>query len=163
MTLPKTLLVPTDFGEPSEVALQYAVELASKLGADIVVMHAFEIPIVGFPDGSLVATADVMSHILEGAETGLETAIKRHRSAGVPMRTLVRQGEPWQMVIDVANEVGAGLVVMGTHGRRGLPRALLGSVAERVVRTCTIPVLTVHSQTEPQSKRGRKQAAEASP
>jgi nucleotide-binding universal stress UspA family protein len=60
------------------------------------------------------------------------------------MRGITRQGETWRVIAETAEELGAGLVVMGTHGRRGLPRAILGSVAEKVVRTAPCPVLTVH-------------------
>jgi nucleotide-binding universal stress UspA family protein len=60
---------------------------------------------------------------------------------------MVKQGETWRTILDTVAEVGAELIVMGTHGRRGLPRALLGSVAEKIVRTATCPVLTVHVGT----------------
>jgi nucleotide-binding universal stress UspA family protein len=145
MDLPKTLLVPTDFGEASERALAYAVALAKRLGADVVVLHAFEIPIVGFPDGAMVATAELTSRILEGAQSGLDRALARHKGDEVPMRAFVRQGDPWRSVLEAATEFSAGMIVMGTHGRRGLPRALIGSVAEKIVRTATVPVLTVHA------------------
>lgn len=144
MNLPKTILVPSDFGEASDQALAYAVALAQKLGADVVVLHAFEIPLVGFPDGAMVATAELTSRILEGAQTGLDRSLARHKGDGVPMRGLIRQGDPWRSVLDTAQEVSAGMIVMGTHGRKGLPRALIGSVAEKVVRTSPVPVLTVH-------------------
>lgn len=145
MDLPKTLLVPTDFGEASDKALAYAVGLAKKLGAEVVLLHSYEIPMVGFPDGAMVATAELTSRILEGAQAGLDRALARHKGEGVPMRALVRQGDAWRSVLDTAQEVSAGLVVMGTHGRKGLPRALIGSVAEKVVRTSPVPVLTVHA------------------
>jgi nucleotide-binding universal stress UspA family protein len=145
MDLPKTLLVPTDFGEASERALAYAVALAKRLGADVVVLHAFEIPIVGFPDGAMVATAELTSRILEGAQSGLDRALARHKGDEVPMRAFVRQGDPWRSVLEAATEFSAEMIVMGTHGRRGLPRALIGSVAEKIVRTATVPVLTVHA------------------
>lgn len=145
MDLPKTLLVPTDFGEASDRALAYAVGLAKKLGADVVVLHAFEIPMVGFPDGAMVATAELTSRILEGAQAGLDRSLARHKGDGVTMRAVVRQGDAWRSVLDAAAEFSAGMIVMGTHGRRGLPRALIGSVAEKIVRTATVPVLTVHA------------------
>jgi nucleotide-binding universal stress UspA family protein len=145
MTLPKTILVPHDFGAGSDHALAYAVDLAKALGAALTVMHAFEIPMVGFPDGTLVATPELASRVLEGANVGLKKAVEPHASSGVTMQTLVKQGPTWQTIIETAAEVGAGMIVMGTHGRHGLSRALLGSVAEKVVRTAQCPVLTVHS------------------
>jgi nucleotide-binding universal stress UspA family protein len=145
MTLPKTILVPHDFGTGSEHALTYAVDLAKALGAELVVMHAYEIPLIGFPDGALVATPELATRVLEGANTGLAKAVASHANAGVPVRSMVKQGPTWQTIIETATEIGAGMIVMGTHGRHGLPRALLGSVAEKVVRAAHCPVLTVHS------------------
>jgi nucleotide-binding universal stress UspA family protein len=145
MTLPKTILVPHDFGTGSDQALTYAVDLAKALGAELVVMHAYEIPMIGFPDGALVATAELASRVLEGANNGLKKAVEMHANGGVPLRSIVKQGPSWQTIIETATELGAGMIVMGTHGRHGLPRALLGSVAEKVVRSAHCPVLTVHS------------------
>lgn len=145
MTYPKTILVPTDFGEPSEAALDTAIEYAKAFGSEIVVMHAFEIPVVGFPDGAMIATAELTERILEGARLGLDRQIKGREHCGITLRGVVKQGDPYRMVNDTADEVGAGLIALGTHGRKGLSRALLGSVAEKVVRTARVPVLTVHS------------------
>lgn len=144
MTLPKIILVPTDFGAPSEAAIDAAVDYARVFGAQVVLMHAYEIPIMGFPDGALVATAELTTRILEGAQAGLDRQVASRSSSGVPVRGMIKQGDPWHMVNEAADEVGANLIVMGTHGRTGIPRALIGSVAEKVVRTAKVPVLTVH-------------------
>lgn len=144
MALPNTILVPTDFGAGSDAALAYAVELAATLRAQVVLMHAYEIPVLGFPDGAMIAAAELTSRMLEGARTGLEQSARAHEGSGVTIRTIIKQGDAWRAILETAEEVGAGLVVMSTHGRRGLPRALLGSVAEKVVRTATCPVLTLH-------------------
>lgn len=144
MSLPKTILVPTDFGEVSEHAVEYALELAKALGSEVILMHAFEIPAVGFPDGALVATADMTNRVLEGAQVGLDRQAAQYEGRGIEMRTVIKQGDAWRSILAAADEVGCDLIVMGTHGRRGLPRALLGSVAEKVVRTAHCPVLTVH-------------------
>jgi nucleotide-binding universal stress UspA family protein len=144
MPHPKTILVPTDFGEPSEAALDTAIDYAKAFGSEIVLMHAFEIPVVGFPDGAMMATAELTTRILEGAQAGLDRQIQERAGCGVPMRGVIKQGDPYRMVNEAAEEVGAGLIALGTHGRKGLSRALLGSVAEKVVRTAHVPVLTVH-------------------
>lgn len=146
MSLPKIILVPTDFGTGSDHALAYAVELARAIGAELVVVHTYEIPMVGFPDGAILATPELTTRILEGAEIGLKKTVASHANSGVSIRTLVKQGPTWRTIIDTASEVGAGMIAMGTHGRHGLPRALLGSVAEKVVRSAKCPVLTVHSE-----------------
>ncbi len=143
MSLPTKILVPTDFGTGSNAALDEAIDLAKAFGAEVFVLHAYEIPIVGFPDGTLVATADLTSRILEGAREGLNRVIRANEGRGVPLQAIIKQGEPWRVIDEAIAEHGIDLVVMSTHGRRGLPRALLGSVAEKVVRTATCPVLTV--------------------
>jgi nucleotide-binding universal stress UspA family protein len=143
MSLPTKLLVPTDFGTGSNAALEEAIELAKAFGAEVFVLHAYEIPIVGFPDGTLVATADLTSRILEGAREGLDRLIRANDGRGVTMHAVIKQGEAWRAIDEAIAEHGIDLVVMSTHGRHGLPRALLGSVAEKVVRTATCPVLTV--------------------
>ena len=144
MTLPKKILVPHDFGTGSDHALAYAVDLAKALGAEVTVMHAFEIPMVGFPDGTLVATPELVSRILDGVNLGLKKAVELHAAAGVTMHSLVKQGPTWQTVTETATEHQIDLIVMGSHGRQGLPRVLLGSVAEKVVRMAHCPVLTLH-------------------
>jgi nucleotide-binding universal stress UspA family protein len=143
--LPKIILVPTDFGDASEAAIEYAIDLARALSGEVVLLHSFEIPAVGFPDGALYATAEMTNRVLEGAQIGLDRQVKEYEHRGIPLRSVVKQGDAWRVINDTADEVGANLIVMGTHGRRGLPRALLGSVAEKVVRTAHVPVLTVHA------------------
>jgi nucleotide-binding universal stress UspA family protein len=140
----KTLLVPVDFSETSEAALDYAIGLAHSLGARLVVMHSYELPVYGFPDGALVASAEVASRVMSGAQAGLDAMVERHRN-GLKIDTVLRQGVPWEEVHAVAEEVGADIIVIGTHGRKGIARALIGSVAEKIIRTSTRPVLTVHA------------------
>lgn len=152
MSLPKTIMVPTDFGDASEAAIEYALDLAKALGGEVVLMHSFEIPAVGFPDGALVATAEMTNRVLEGAQIGLERQVSSYEGRGVPLRTVIKQGDAWRTVIATAEELGADLIVMGTHGRKGLPRALLGSVAEKVVRTAHVPVLTIHAGAAPPAR-----------
>jgi nucleotide-binding universal stress UspA family protein len=144
--LPKRVLVPTDFGDAAATALDYAVELATALHAEIVLMHAFEIPRVGFPDATLGMTAELGRRIVDGVREGLDGLLAERKDVGVPIRTCVVEDNPWHAVLAVAEREKADLVVMGTHGRKGLPHMLLGSVAEKVVRTATLPVLIVHHE-----------------
>lgn len=139
------ILVPVDFSEPSDRALDCALELAQKLDARVTLVHAYEIPAYSFPDGSLVASADFAARIADGAQQTLDAAVAARRGAGVPVDGVLRNGVPWEEIDAVVKELDVGLVVIGTHGRRGLARALLGSVAEHVIRTCEVPVLTVHA------------------
>jgi nucleotide-binding universal stress UspA family protein len=144
MTPIKTILVPTDFSEPAASALAYAVDLAEGLGAKVVLLHAFELPIVGFPDGVVVATADVASRIVNAAQKALDDAARTFAKRKVEITSLLKQGDPREVVLATANDVRAELIIVGTHGRRGIARALIGSVTESIVRTAPVPVLTVH-------------------
>jgi nucleotide-binding universal stress UspA family protein len=144
----RRILVATDFTDTSSRALDWAIELAAPLGASITVMHAYEIPIVGFPDAALIATADVATRISDAARAALESTIEQRRGRGVRLDALLREGVAWEEINSVADELDADLIVIGTHGRRGLARALLGSVAENVIRTARRPVTTLHGPRE---------------
>lgn len=148
MTIPKKILVPTDFRDPSTAALEYAVVLAQKLGAVVHVVHSYEFPIVGFPDGILTVSADMASRILDAATTELAKLASSYEKQGIKLETSIEQADPREGVLKAAEKVGADLIVMGTHGRRGVSRALIGSVTEAVVRTSPVPVLTVHAKTK---------------
>ena len=147
MSLPKIILVPTDFSVASEAALDQALALAAKLGARVYVMHAYQLPVVGFPAGVLVPSAEIATRLVTWAEGELASCVARRRASGVEILSILKQADPRDAVLAVAEEVAADLVIMGTHGRRGLARALIGSVAESVVRASPIPVMTVHAAT----------------
>ena len=138
------ILVPVDFTETSKRALEHATELAKKFGAWITVMHAYQIPVLGFPEGAYIAAAEVATQLATAAQRGLEAVVQDHKLDGVVMKSVLRDGVPWEEINAVAKEVRADLIVIGTHGRRGLARALLGSVAENVIRTTALPVFVIH-------------------
>lgn len=146
MTLPTHLLLPIDFSDSSTEALDYALALAEKLGAKITVMHAYETPMFGYPEGAFI-TPEVVQQMASSAQTALDAVIAQHSGRGVAMVPFLHNGDPRESIVTVAGELHADLIVMGTHGRRGIARALLGSVAEYVVRTAACPVLTVRSRT----------------
>lgn len=147
MSVPKILLVPTDFSVAAETALDHALALASRVGAKVYVMHAYQLPVVGFPDGVLVPTAQIASRIVTWAEGELKACVAKRKESSVEIIPILKQADPREAVLSTAEEVSADLVIMGTHGRRGLARALIGSVAEAVVRTSPVPVMTVHAVT----------------
>jgi nucleotide-binding universal stress UspA family protein len=146
------ILAPTDFTESSDRAVDYAVELAERLGASVTVMHAYEIPIVGIPDGALIATAEVAAKIAMVSKDALDRVVARCAASGVTVDGALREGVAYEEIVRVADELNADLIVVGTHGRRGIARALLGSVAENVIRTTLRPVLAIHYQ--PTDERG---------
>lgn len=150
MPTPKMILVPVDFSEPSNLALSRAVDLAATLKASIHVLHAYEIPVLGFPDGVLVAPADWASRIGSAAQQALRDTVARFEGRMVPIASTLAQGDPRETILAQAAVLKADLIVMGTHGRRGLARALLGSVTQAVVRTSPVPVLVVPNEHGPE-------------
>ena len=145
-TMKKKILVPTDFSEPSELALDAALSLASMFDAAIVLMHAYQVPTYPYTvsPAVMVTPVELVEHIEKGAQTALQAAAAKHESSGVRITTALKAGTPWEQIIRTAQEIDAGLIVIGSRGLRGLPRALLGSTAERVVRYSPIPVMTFH-------------------
>jgi len=141
----KHILVPTDFGDCAERALDVAVELAQKLDTKLTLLHVCELPVSSyaiyaqglyFPMDSLEAAA---AKALDLATTRLKARYPKAESA-------LRTGTALDQVLAVRDELGADLIIMGTHGRRGVSRLLLGSVAEKAVRMAPVPVLTVPSR-----------------
>jgi nucleotide-binding universal stress UspA family protein len=145
MALFKHILVPTDFGDPSQQALEIALELGRTLGAELTIMHACEIPAYAYP-GMAVAPMDLLSPIEEAAGKKLDELVSTLSQRCRSCKGVLKVGIPWQEILEVVNETQADLVVMGTHGRRGVTHALLGSVAERIVRMSPVPVLTVRAR-----------------
>ncbi len=142
MTPIREILVATDFGECSKPALDTAVDLAEKLGAHLTVMHSYEIPSYVYTGGAF-SSVDLVTPLEEAAQKCLDDTMKPVRERAPRAGAMLRRGPPWEQILDAAKELRADLVVVGTHGRRGLSHALLGSVAEKVVRLSPVPVLSV--------------------
>jgi len=143
------LLVGTDFSAPSIAALRYAVRLAKAVvgGATIHVAHAFEVPVLGVPDGTLGITPSIAARIVEDAERSMQMLVKNHNAekTGIELTTSIEAGDPREQLLTVAEREGIDIIVVGTHGRQGIARALIGSIAEGIIRRSTRPVLTVHA------------------
>jgi universal stress protein A len=139
------IVVPTDFSESSEDAWALAQRLAESLGSEVVVAHVFVEP-PPYGDPPLVAaetTWQVFEEARRWVTEELDKLAARAREKGIKTRSVMRTGTPHQEIVDLATEEGADLIVMGTHGRSGLDRVLICSVAERVIRFAPCPVLTV--------------------
>jgi len=137
------ILVAHDFSETGEHALELALDLATELHARVTIMHAFEVPTLTYPGEGLAMTTEVADGLRKASAEALDRLVARARGPGLEIRTLLREGRAWSEIDSAAKETDADLIVMGTHGRQGLARALMGSTAERVVRTAPCPVLTV--------------------
>lgn len=138
----RTILVPIDFGESTSALLDRAIELAAQLSSKIVLVHVWQSPVYGFPVGISVPATDLGKAIEGSARRALDDLVVERREGGVEIEGMLRTGAPWQQILEAAKETGADLIAMSTSGRKGLPRALLGSVAEKVVRMSSLPVLT---------------------
>lgn len=139
----KTILVAVDFSETAQRALDAALELASRFDGRVILLHSYEIPALGFPDGVMVASSEIVSGISNSAQNALRELAQKNQGRA-PIEILLKTGVPYETIGEVAEEKNVDLVVIGTHGRRGIARALLGSVAENVIRTCTRPILVIH-------------------
>lgn len=151
--LPKNILVPTDLSEAAEAALDYACELAAKLDATVHLVNVIGIPALGIPELGVALTATMIDNIVAENQQALDELAARKRGAARIGQVLLRTGDARDVIHQTAREVGADLIVMGTHGRRGVTRALLGSVAESVVRTAGCPVLTVRGHAHERTGR----------
>jgi nucleotide-binding universal stress UspA family protein len=147
------ILHPTDFSECAAHAQATAVDLARKLDAEIVLLQVLvETPLYGETILNMPKVQSVYDAQRKWAEATLEARIGDLRQRGMKASWRVQVGVPFQEIVRIAKEERADMIVMGTHGRTGLNRALLGSVAERVVRLAPCPVLTVR---QAKSEAGR--------
>jgi nucleotide-binding universal stress UspA family protein len=134
----QTILHPTDFSRQSEFAFQLACSIASDYGARLIVVHVAEAPSVAAAEGVLMYPTD---YDLEPIRTQLKQL--RPQNSNVQVEHRLIEGTAAADILEVANATRCDLIVMGTHGRTGLGRLLMGSVAEQVVRKAACPVLTV--------------------
>ena len=150
----KSILVPLDGSEASEDGLQQAIGIAHGDKATLHLLHVIDSFPVMF-EMSAQANFDTMKQSLRSWSEGmLETARRKAAEQGVNAQVIVRElvtGRVSDAIVDVARDAACDLIVMGTHGRRGLRRMMLGSDAESVVRLCHIPVLLVPQRAGAQS------------
>jgi nucleotide-binding universal stress UspA family protein len=139
------ILVATDFSPQARAAADWALAMAGALGARVVMVHVYDLPIVGVPDGSLLVDARTAARLSDEAQAALDGEIARVQGRGAKVEGWLRQGDPREIIPSLATTAGAGLIVAGSHGRRGVARALLGSMAESLVRDSTIPVAVIRS------------------
>jgi nucleotide-binding universal stress UspA family protein len=145
MNPPANVLVATDFSPPAEHALEYACTLASRLDATIHLVSVVGVPALGVPELGGAMTTSVIDAMIDDNQAALDRLADQCRARGKVGEVLLRTGDARDTICHTATELKVDLIVMGTHGRRGLSRALLGSVAEYVVRTSNVPVLTVRT------------------
>jgi nucleotide-binding universal stress UspA family protein len=143
MWLEKRILVPTDFSDPAREAARVGVELAQRYGVPLTLLHVFGVGNQAYVGLDLNLTKDFVRSAESAARHALNEEAAALANQGVTISAVLNTGMPWEQILTTAQMTGADLIIMGTHGRRGVARAVLGSVAERVVRLSPIPVLTV--------------------
>jgi universal stress protein A len=160
----KRILVPVDFSTHALQALAYAREVAKRFDAELLLVHVIEPAYladasdvyVSGPHGAVLLKEQLRLAQAQLLRLGADLTERGHR-----VRTMVKRGSPPHAIVDTAARVGAHLIVMGTYGRTGLSRMLIGSVAERVVRTAPCPVLTVRRPLRARraaTRTGRKES-----
>jgi len=142
----KRILIPTDFGDAAETALDYGRALARTFGATLTVVHVTEdVMAASFGiDGYLGTYPGLQQSVDENARKQLEALLTEQDRTDLGARTvLLTSRSPAFAIVNYARDMNADAIVMGTHGRGTMAHLLMGSVAERVVRTASCPVLTV--------------------
>ncbi|WIT12540.1 universal stress protein [Paucibacter sediminis] len=141
----KRILLPTDGSEHAARAAAVACDLAKRYGAALEIVSVIDpVPFVSFPEGGGEALAYYLDAAEEGAKQGIAAAEAAAKAAGVAWAShVLREHGPAQSIVEHAKAYGADLIVMGSHGRRGLDAVLLGSVAHKVLTLAKVPVFVV--------------------
>jgi universal stress protein A len=138
------ILTAIDFSESSDFAFEYALTLARQFQAELTIMHVINEPVDlrGFYVPH-ISFEQLEKEIEEGAEKMMGTFCQTKMGDFTRFATVVTAGIPYEEILRKAEEIGASLIVLGTHGRTGIDHLIFGSTAERVVRSATCPVLTI--------------------
>jgi len=141
----KKILCPTDFSPGAQHAMRVAVRLASEHDAELVLAHAWYLPPTAIA-GEFMYSGELVQQVSDEAERSLSEAVEEAAKLGARRVTSkLLSGPPWQQIVETAqNDAACDLIVIGTRGRTGLARVLLGSVAELVIRHAPCSVLAVH-------------------
>jgi nucleotide-binding universal stress UspA family protein len=142
----RSILCPVDFSPVSEHALRVGLAFGREVGASVTVLHVVRVP------DPLIAKKDFVDYLAGTYQAQLQSLIERVSAPGDSHTFAYRQGDPVGEIVSYAETIAADLIVMGTHSRTGMARLLLGTVAERVLRLSTVPVLTIpgaHDETSP--------------
>lgn len=143
MALFKNILVPTDCGPAARRAAEIACGIAAESGASITLLHVWTVPLPSYAQGLTFPLEEMEAAGRQALDA--EAARVREKCPSVNVKTMLLPGLAFRAVLEAIQEHGFDVVVMGTHGRKGLEHLFLGSVAENVVRAAPVPVMTVHA------------------
>lgn len=148
------ILVPVDFGEPSDGAVDVALTMALEFDSKVTLLHVAWMPPYYY-SAYAEGLAYPMDEIETRAKAELDKAVAKAQARYPRVEGVLLSGQPWEQILEAIRQSHADLVVMGTHGRRGLSRVFLGSVAEKIVRHSPVPVLTTAGYREPEHRDER--------
>ena len=152
----RRILFATDFSRASRAAWEEAVAMGKADRCPIIIAHVLRVPVPFTPDGYLLPQTldELEAAVRKDAAKELESLLTKTSKAGVRAQGLLLRGRPEEAIPRAAKKHDADLVIVGTHGRTGLPRLILGSVASRIIAAAPCPVLAVPGRSR--SKGGRR-------
>jgi len=140
----RKILAPVDFSPHSNDGMRLAADIARRYEASLMLAHVYQPVAYPFPEGFMLYTPNQLAEMLTEMQKMLDRARTELETGGSPrVETKLLQGIVASEIVNIAEQEGFDLIVMGTHGRTGIQHALLGSVAEKVLRRAHCPVLTV--------------------
>jgi nucleotide-binding universal stress UspA family protein len=140
----KRICCPVDFSGPSRDAVQVAADLSRRFDSELHLLHVFQVPVYSFLDATVFPTTKMVEQLLERIDSLLAHWEQEAEQLGArKVSSAKTEGIPHVEIVRFARESNCELIVMGTHGHTGVKHALIGSVAEKVVRTADCPVLTI--------------------
>lgn len=141
----KRILIPTDGSEYTKAAIKKGIALAKQMGAEVTAMYVVDqTSFINFPMDSTIVS--VYSLLEKEGKDAIDFVVQEGEKAGIKVNTLIEEGSPSRKIVDASKNFD--LIVMGTLGRTGISKILLGSVAEKVIRFALCPVLVVRSEGE---------------
>ncbi len=145
---PTKILLATDSSEEASLAAKTAADIAQKTGSELYVVHARPVPVYIDPATDRISDVRGAEETVKGeAQQLLDTQVQQIKAAGGTVaEAYVRLGRPAQEIVNLADNMGAGLIVMGSRGLGGIRRALMGSVSDSVVRHAHCPVMVVRKE-----------------
>lgn len=155
------ILVPTDGSETAEVAVEHAIKLATEYDAEIHALYVVNTDAISITlgpeqvDRIMTGQFDEMEELNADAEAALQTVVDAAEQAGLQWTTDIRGGKPHKKIADYVEELDIDAVVMGSRGRGGVKRRVMGSVTERVLRSTTVPVLVIDEKGVDKSEKAQ--------
>jgi len=134
----KKILIATDGSKYSEAATEKAIDFAVSYGGELIILSVVDVPAEFYGE-----SPEAWDNLVVKAQTFVDRAKKTAEASGIKVQAFVREAETWQAIIDMADEKKADTIIMGSHGRTGLKRLLMGSVTEKVIGHAPCPVLVV--------------------